>query len=257
MSWYRLGKRVSVVAALLVCCLAGRADADPPAGAKWKRVWQDEFDGKDVDAAKWEKVGDWKRKGGFWSKADATLDGKGHLVLRTRKDGDRFTSGGVRSKGRFEHAFGYYEIRCKLPKQAGHWPAFWLFCDGVKKVGNAGRDGTEIDIMESPFRGREEINLALHWDGYGKEHRTEYKRVRVPGLDEGFHTFGLHWKRDEYVFYADGKEVWRTKAGGIAQVPNYVKITEEVGRWGGDIRKATLPDYFVVDYVRVYDVADD
>lgn len=34
------------------------------------------------------------------------------------------------------------------------------------------------------------------------------------------------------------------------------KLTGEIGDWAGDIRKAKLPDHFVVDYVRVYDVAD-
>ncbi len=35
-----------------------------------------------------------------------------------------------------------------------------------------------------------------------------------------------------------------------------VKLSDEVGKWGGDIGKAKLPDRFVVDYVRVYDLAD-
>ena len=55
------------------------------------------------------------------------------------------------------------------------------------------------------------------------------------------------------MFYVDGKEVWRTSEGGVCQSPEYVKLTNEVGDWAGDIKKATLPDYFEVDYVRVYD----
>ncbi|MCH7559455.1 MAG: alpha-L-fucosidase [Planctomycetes bacterium] len=35
-----------------------------------------------------------------------------------------------------------------------------------------------------------------------------------------------------------------------------MKLTEEIGKWGGDIKKAKLPDYFVVDYVRVYDALE-
>jgi hypothetical protein len=52
----------------------------------------------------------------------------------------------------------------------------------------------------------------------------------------------------------DGKEVWRSTAGGVSQEPEYVKLTEEIGKWGGDIRAARLPDTFEVDYVRVYDL---
>jgi beta-glucanase (GH16 family) len=74
-------------------------------------------------------------------------------------------------------------------------------------------------------------------------------------LIEGFHDYGLLWTKEEYVFYVDGKEVWRTKAGGVSQVPEYLKLTEEIGEWGGDITKAQLPDYFEVDYVRVYEMS--
>ncbi len=36
----------------------------------------------------------------------------------------------------------------------------------------------------------------------------------------------------------------------------YLKLTEEIGTWGGDIKKAELPDYFEVDYVRVYELSE-
>jgi len=35
-------------------------------------------------------------------------------------------------------------------------------------------------------------------------------------------------------------------------VPLYIKLTEEIGPWAGSIANAALPDYFRVDYVRVY-----
>lgn len=224
----------------------------PPAGCEWRLAWADEFGGTALDPAKWEVMGDSKRRDGWWVRDDAYVNGRGHLVLRTRKDGGRYTCGAVRTRGRFEHAFGYYEVRCRMPRQPGHWPAFWMMCDGVGKVGDGGRDGTEIDIVEIPWRDGT-VTMNLHWDGYGKDHRSDGVKVQVPGLMEGWHTFGLLWTREEYVFYADGQETWRSKAGGVSQVPEYLKLTEEIGTWGGDITKATLPDEFVVDYVRVWD----
>jgi beta-glucanase (GH16 family) len=223
-----------------------------PAGNAWKLVWQDEFEGKVLDETKWNRLGDWKRRDGYWVKDDAYLSGKGTLLLRTRKDGQRYTCGAVNSKGKFEHAFGYYVARCKLPRQPGHWPAFWLMAAGVHTVGNEGRDGTEIDIVEVPWRdGR--LTSNLHWDGYGKAHKHAGHDFSRPGIMKGWHTFALLWSPKEYVFYVDGQESWRTSAGGVSQVPEYIKLTEEIGDWGGDIKKATLPDYFEVDYVRVYE----
>jgi beta-glucanase (GH16 family) len=223
-----------------------------PATERWQLVWSDEFDGSQLDTNKWELLGDSKRRDGYWVKADAYPDGQGHLLLRTKKDGERYTCGAIRTRGRFEHKCGYWVARCKLPKEPGHWPAFWLMCDGVGKIGNEGRDGTEIDIVEIPWRNGQ-ITMNLHWDGYGKEHQSAGTKTTLPGLLEGYHTFSLLWTPQEYVFYADGKETWRSSAGGVSQVPEFIKITEEIGSWAGDIKKASLPDYFEVDYVRVYD----
>jgi beta-glucanase (GH16 family) len=78
----------------------------------------------------------------------------------------------------------------------------------------------------------------------------------VPGVMHGWHTFGLLWLPDEYVFYVDGKETWCSKAGGVCQVPQYMLLSDEIGSWAGDITKAKLPDRFLVDYVRVYDLVD-
>jgi hypothetical protein len=52
------------------------------------------------------------------------------------------------------------------------------------------------------------------------------------------------------------KETWRSKAGGVCQVPQYMLLSDEIGPWAGDITKAKLPDRFLVDYVRVYDLVD-
>jgi beta-glucanase (GH16 family) len=218
-----------------------------PAGQEWRLAWSDEFIGTTVDTNKWDVMGDWKRRDGWWVKEDSFLDGKGNLVLRTKKDGERFTSGAVRTRERFEHAFGFWTARCQLPKEPGHWSAFWLMSQSVFHVGDEGRDGTEIDVAEFPWRdGRYDINL--HWDGYGKGHKHAGKNIAAfSAITNGFHNFSLLWTTNEYVFYVDGSEVWRTKAG------EYVKFSNEVGTWAGDIKKAKLPDDFVIDYIRVYD----
>ena len=143
----------------------------------------------------------------------------------------------------------------KFQKEQGHWTAFWMYTPSVGKIGNGGRDGTEIDIMEKPSLD-DEMNHALHWDGYGKEHQSKAHKFKVPGIMEGYHDFALWWTPEGYVFYVDGKETWRTDAGGVCQVPVYIKLSDEIGKWAGDIKKAKLPDHFLVDYVRVYDLVE-
>ena len=43
--------------------------------------------------------------------------------------------------------------------------------------------------------------------------------------------------------------------GHIEGTDSFVAF-DEIGDWGGDIKSATLPDRFQVDYVRVYDLID-
>ncbi len=249
----------SIVAGWFVASTAMAAELqdklpEAPEGKAWKLIWNDEFDGTKLDETKWE-VPENPRRDGFWSRKAISLDGKGNLVISALKDGDKFLDGCVRTRGKFERAFGYYVARAKFQKEEGHWTAFWMFTPSVGKIGNEGRDGTEIDIMEKPSLD-DEMNHALHWDGYGKEHKSKAHKFKVPGIMEGYHDFALWWTPEEYVFYVDGKETWRTKAGGVCQVPVYLKLSDEIGDWAGDIKKAKLPDDFFVDYVRVYDLVD-
>ena len=226
-----------------------------PAGKKFKLAWHDEFNGKKLDRTKWRIRKAGPRKGGYWMDETITLDGKGNLVIKTIKKDGKFAGGCITTAGKYMRKYGYYVARCKLQSQPGHWSAFWLNSPGVGKVGNGGRDGAEIDIMEKPWRDAR-VQHTLHWDGYGKDHKAKGFISKVPGVMKGFHTFSLLWTPDEYVFYVDGKETWRTKAGGVSQAPSYILLSEEVGKWGGDITKAKLPDRFTCDYVRVYDIVD-
>lgn len=255
---------VQIVAgiAVVACMVVSKGTAEehkdklpePPEGKAWKLVWQDEFNGTQLDESKWE-VPENRRRDGFWSRKAISLDGKGNLVISALKEGDKFLDGCVRTRGKFEHAFGYFVARTKFQKEEGHWTAFWMYAPSVGKIGNEGRDGTEIDIMEKPSLD-DEMNHALHWDGYGKQHRSKAHKFKVPGIMDGYHDFALWWTPSEYVFYVDGKETWRTDAGGVCQVPLYLKLSDEIGKWAGDIKKAKLPDEFLVDYVRVYDLVD-
>ena len=227
----------------------------PPAGKTWKMVWNDEFNGTKLDESKWVYRPDGKRKGGWWDRRAVSLNGKGHLAIKTFQEGEKYIDGCVTTQGKFEHAFGYYVACAQFQKQPGHWSAFWMMCPGVTKVGDDGRDGTEIDIMEKPWLD-DRVQHTFHWDGYGKEHKSEGKVVNVPKVMDGFHTFAIWWTPDEYVFYIDGKETWRSKAGGVSQVPQYMLLSDEIGKWAGDITTAKLPDEFLVDYVRVYDLTN-
>jgi beta-glucanase (GH16 family) len=138
----------------------------------------------------------------------------------------------------------------------GFWGAFWMMCGHVGKVDGSAVSGAEIDIVESGERARNGVNHAIHWDGYGDAHKSVTKVIPDCGLYDGeWHTYALRWTKDEYIFYIDGKETWRTSEPGICNQPGYLKLTTEFGSWAKPIVPEELPDCVRVDWVRVYEEA--
>lgn len=227
-------------------------------------VWSDEFNSTVLDNTKWNVYHEYRRKDptgrdAWWDKDNVYVE-NGNLVVKTSQRTDGAYAGAcIDSKGKFENTYGYYETRVKLQTQEGHWGAFWLFAQSVNSTTNGrdGKDGTEIDVFESPYvgLGQDRMESALHYDGYGADHKVANKSVTGMKMNDGnWHTFAVEWTPLWYRFYYDDVMVWETNFGGISRVPQYLMISDEVGVWGGilDIRKATLPDYMLVDYVRVY-----
>lgn len=219
-------------------------------------VWNDEFDGTQLDEEKWETCPEWQRQGlSYWEADNHQLTGSGELRLDITQSGDSVLCGAIRSKSHYYQKYGYFEVRCKVPGLHGGWAAFWLMPD-ENNPGEQGVDGTEVDIFETINGMDGKINHALHWDGYGDDHQSTGKSLTRPDLyDDSYHTFGMLWTPSEYVFYIDDVETWRTSAGGVSQVEQYIKLTLEVtdaswaGNWEDQVEK---PIYWYIDYVRTY-----
>ena len=262
---------------LFTITLYGQTEKSTSDFSEENLIWSDEFDGTGIpDPNKWDRP-EYNRRNnangpdGWWSKEDSYLDGNGNLVIRVRKienknnDNDAFdySVGAVRSKGKFETLYGKFEIRCKLPTQAGWWVAFWMMQGNVGSIYNEGTDGSEVDIMEG-FGWTDNINQAIHWNGYGTEHKSTGNKKSVSGIRNGFHTYTLEWNPEIYIFYIDGKESWRTTGGGVCNQKGYIKVTGEISTedwainqyWSNNPASAQYPDSFIVDYVRVYDLPE-
>lgn len=232
-------------------------------GREYVLTFEDDFNGTELDLTKWERCPEWQRQdlNNYWDNDMSYLDGNGNLILAMEYDKytDRYNSGAVRTKGIFEQQYGYFEIRCTVNTVPGYWTAFWLMSESVSSEENGGVDGTEIDIYESAYYSQSMIQHTLNWDGYGEAHKAEGQKVLANVYDGDYHTFSLLWTEDEYVFYIDGVETWRTDAAaaeGTSKVPAYLKITSEMGSWTywheGIVSYKNLPDAMKVDYVRVY-----
>ena len=245
-------------------------------------VWRDEFDGNALDASKWTGFrcgGETSvvRQGGWWHTDFAAVK-DGNLNISTNYYANGYKGGktgwyscGLCTTGLFEQTYGYFEVRCILPKGTGMWSAFWMLPqDFSNTVGNGGTDGAELDVFESPnyrYKLSDNVNVVttnIHIDGYGKEEQSQ--NVATPFIEandpyETFNTYGVEWNEREYIFYINGVETGRSAFGGTSRVPEYLLLTAEVGgtngvagtSWAGDALQADAhPTDFVVDYVRVY-----
>ena len=229
-------------------------------GRTYRLSFEDEFDGDSLDTKKWSLCPEWKRQdvGGYWKDSETSVhDGELWLRARIGEDGTP-VSGAVRTMGKFEQAYGYFECRMMFPSTTGFWGAFWMMCGDVGMEDGTAISGAEVDIIETGECARKGVNHAIHWDGYGANHKSVSKVIpKVPDLYEGWHTYGFEWTKDAYIFYIDGEETWRTSEPGICEKPGYMKLTTEFGSWAAPIVPEDLPDYCRVDWVRAYESAGD
>jgi beta-glucanase (GH16 family) len=230
-----------------------------PVPAGYELVWRDEFDGKELDPTKWGHRLLGPRRDAINVESAVALDGKGNLLIATTREpgtdgSSAYHTGMIATEGRFEATYGFFEVRMKVQSQVGHWSAFWLQSPTIgRPLGDPAQAGVEIDVVEylCDPKHRNRPQHALHWDGYGEERQTRHHKHEVPDMHAGYHTFGLEWTPDEYVFFTDGVETWRVREA-ISQRSQYLILSVEVGDWAGDIAEAKLPDAVAFDYVRVF-----
>ncbi len=253
----------------------------------WELVWNDEFEGDALDEGKWQYRR--HRFGGpvsQWTPEAVRLNGKGQLELSVfERDGEYFCGAlqtgsnfldrpgqptffandyiwpiGKMEPPTFEHTYGYWEIRCKLPNEPGWWGAFWLQSSIIGASLDYERTGVEIDVMEN-FERTGKISHNIHWGGYADGHRSDGSgEIQVEDWRDQFHNYGLLWTPTALTFLIDGRQSWTTSEA-VPQCPQFLLVTTEIrGAAGGmqkgtEIRNAALPDVFVVDHVRVFDPA--
>ncbi|MEG2084831.1 MAG: glycoside hydrolase family 16 protein [Clostridia bacterium] len=265
----------------------------PKMGAKidlsgMELVFEDEFNTGKLDTAKWttEKYNNNKtphiRRGGYWDSQQVSFDSDNLLIttefLPNGKYGAGWYTGMINTNNINEFKYGYFEIRCKAPKAEGLWSAFWLQADKIGEVTGDGKNGTEIDILETPYFNDKKSGLrlkntvfhTLHTDGYADNHKSTtsgFYKVENDIYDE-FNTYGVRWTKDGYVFYINGLESWSTSWLGNSQVEQFIILSVEIAGenanpanpnnkfcWSGEIENNSgkfRTSQFVVDYVKVY-----
>jgi beta-glucanase (GH16 family) len=258
-----------------------------------KLSFSDEFNGLKLDEQKWDLregvVRDAEQKiTQQWLTKESVSVKNGKVTITTipkeRKDQQYYvwiTDGMKERKGNFNYdtgefeskelfLWGYYEIRCELPKGRDAWPAFWLY-------GESNGTNNEIDVFEF-------WNEENFFGGYSEkkqsriQHMTVHYNKRMSGRGEklsfdgsaGMHTYGVLWTENAIVWYTDGKEMrtlYRYKKASDRKdgkvVPGReenvfpqspMKLLVDMAVQQSENRLPLEKNSFVVDYVRGFSI---
>jgi beta-glucanase (GH16 family) len=269
---------------ILSAIVVRRKYTDP---REWELDWADEFDYEGPpDPSRWN-IDIWRR--GKANSEDQTYTDfprnvrveNGVLVLEAHKEdynNAHYTSGRINSQGKGDILYGRVEVRAKLPRGQGTWPAIWMLpSDPYNYATNcvapeewqgsltcdAWPNSGEIDIMEHVGFDMQTIHGTVHNKAYYWVN-WEQRKASVEGknVDEEFHVYSLEWTPDyiyifldgsPYFFYLNEKTGW--KAWPFDKPFNVIlnlAIGGDWGRAGGPIDNSLFPTRMEVDYVRVY-----
>ncbi len=258
----------------------------------WQLVWSDEFDvDGDPDPERWNleewparKVNDEDQA--YTSRPRNVRVENGHLVIEAHKEdfGEAFyTSARLQSQGKGDFLYGRFEIRAKLPRGQGTWPAIWMLpsdpfryatlCgEGTDWQGNPDCDAWpnsgEIDIMEHVGYQMGHVHGTVHNEAYYWAKWEQRKgRIILDDVDRAFRVYALEWTPDRidifvddtlYFTYVNENDGWRSWP---YDHPFHLILNVAVGgmwgRAGGPIDDSVFPQKMLVDYVRIFRRAGD
>lgn len=175
-------------------------------------------------------------------------DSKANLVAtQTPANGKPYTSGIIHTKGKFSQEYGWFEIKAKLPKGKGFWPAFWLL--------PAKSDfPVEIDVFEMHGDDTHTIYMSLHWKGSdGDPQHITVPYTSPNDLSADFHTYAIDWSPNKLTWYLDGNQIYSTR-DHIPHEPMFVLVNLAVGgSWPGNPDASTSwPGVMQIEYAHVF-----
>jgi len=246
-------------------------------------VFNDEFSGAALDTKKWftryiyssetlDRLNDENQRytdNGTHRVAGGVLYLTAKRSKLSKPSGVNYESGMIRSD--FTLRYGFLEARVKMPGGLGVWPAFWINSD-VSATGRLSHP-PEADFFEFVNNGKDdrvnEIHSAATKDPeaathFSYEHPSFWRSVqkyRAPfNFNEGWHTIGAEWTRNEVSVFVDGLKIYTRNFrwvynDGTEAGPAHVLLNLAIGgQWAGryGIDDSAFPQSLAIDWVRVY-----
>lgn len=230
-------------------------------------VFEDKFSGTSLDRSRWSTCHWWAPKGctiasnneleWYLASQSRVREGTLRLVAESARPGQApkglpFVSGmvstgpqEVRGRPKFAFRYGKVEVRFRLPRGTGLWPAIWMLPASTKSR-------PEIDLLE--VLGHQPNTARLHFHPEDRSRPSPARYVEIPRLSQDWHTVSLAWRPGELTWFIDGQRVWRITGGQVPDEPMYLVMNLAVGgdRAGPPDSSKRLSATMLVDWVRVY-----
>ncbi len=230
-------------------------------------VWEDNFSGTTIDGSKWA----YETGGSGWGNNElqnytagqnaSILNG--NLVIEAKREnsnGREYTSTRMITKGKGDFLYGRFEIRAKLPRGRGTWPAIWMLSTD-NQYGSWPSSG-EIDIMEHVGYDPGKIHASIHTSDYNHTKNTQKTASKmVADAMDAFHIYRVDWTPYAVRGFVDGVQYFEfvNNGKGFTAWPfdkrfHLILNIAVGGNWGGaqGVDNTIFPAKMEVDYVKVF-----
>lgn len=239
------------------------------------KEWEDDFSGNTLDPSKWTLViGDgcpdlcgWgNNELQYYSDKPSNVRLKdGKLIIEAHKQqmgASPYTSAKLVTKEKADWKYGRIEIKAKLPKGKGTWPAFWMLPTISDRSLQWPTDG-EIDIMEHVGYNQGMIYGTIHTEKFNHQIGTQRSdSIFVKDAHKAFHIYGIEWSPEQISWFVDDN-VYLTlykndddyKGWPFDKSEFHLIINLAVGgNWGGKhgVDERIWPQQLIIDYIRYY-----
>ena len=234
-------------------------------------AWSDEFNGKTLNASNWT----YETGGGGWGNSELeyytnsvnnTFLTGGYLVLEARKETvgtNNYTSARLKTEDKKTFTYGRIDIRAKLPKGQGLWPALWMLGNNISQSGYSWPACGEIDIMELLGNNPQRVYSTVHWGQVNlsfHDSKGGNYSLSSGSFFDTFHVFSMQWDATKMVFLVDDNTIFTINKSEMTtgtypfDKPFFFIFNVAVGgAWPGNPDSSTIfPQRMIVDYVRIY-----
>ncbi|MDA8776906.1 glycoside hydrolase family 16 protein [Alphaproteobacteria bacterium] len=224
-----------------------------PIGADgWQLVWQDAFDGNELNTDNWTARDSYNREdvsdlGACWgggnneaqcytSRPENVSVIDGNLVLTalvenytaTNVNGQsasrNYTSGRIQTRNKQDFKYGRFEARIKLPSGDGVWPAFWML--PTDQVYGTWPFSGEIDIMENAD-GNGQIGGAIHYNNPNSAvYNNIYQTRSTAATPTDWNVYRVDWDQNNIRWYLNGENYYQVNKASWRNGPHAVGTSD-------------------------------